>query len=58
MKARSSAIASMDHNNEIVLKFLPRGASQRGKDFNWGGGMTPNAPRGDALVTQLLFNNL
>ena len=37
MKARSSAIASMDHNNEIVLKFLPRGASQRGKDFNWGG---------------------
>ena len=57
MKARSSAIASMDHNNEIVLKFLPRGASQRGKDFNRRG-MTPNAPRGDALVTQLLFNNL
>ena len=25
MKARSSAIASMDHNNEIVLKFFTKG---------------------------------
>ena len=36
MKARSSAIASMDHNNEIVLRFYQGGHRNEAKILTGG----------------------